>query len=111
MANSGVTASRWLFAKVRVQYGGPEAREGHAIDPRVRLQESSDLRNGDARGFAHRVAVHTATDGRERHRARAVLRRESQRFTIGRCQQLRLAVRSTAPDWADCVDDVSRWQP
>src|SRR5206468_4758838 len=68
-------------------------------------------RNGDGGSELDRIAVDARRDGRKRDTPASELRGQLERAAVARRQKLGLAGFASAPDRADCVDDVARGQP
>src|SRR5438034_7151034 len=91
--------------------GAVEARKDH-IGHRRRLGEL--LADGRDRYFGRLVqwiTVDARTDRRERYRSQRFLFRESERLTIGRCEQPGLARGTSAPHRSHRMNDEASLQP
>ena len=70
----------------------------------------ADGRDGNLRGCAVRIPICARGNCRKRNGGAVEVTRNLKTPTITRCQQIPLSRVTAAPDWSNCVDDMSRWK-
>jgi hypothetical protein len=95
---------------VRAGHGFTETAKLHQFDARVLVDHTPYFRDGDVRRLIDRVAVHPATDRRERNAAQIVFSSQLHRTPVTRGEKLRLTGASAVPDRSNGVDDMARRQ-
>jgi len=106
-------SGRWFTKRflVDLQVARRKAAEDDFVNAGKTLQCRADCGDGYLGRKIDRVAIDACADAGECQRRNAVRARKFHGAAIARCQQFRLAVHATAPDWANGVNDVLGGQP